>query len=419
MTTALPAIKAKFGSHEYYIVTMRAKELAERLVIPKDLEEWEDMSLEDRFQRDVNYNRVRKQIAPYLANDKDRFFGAFIVDIYNPEGVHFEPIEEIVKKLPTLYQHAASVFGFLYLRGDEVLVPLDGQHRLAAIRFAISGRDQKGKDIEGLQPNFEVATDMCTVILIKHDPVKARKIFNKVNRYAKPTTKAENLITADDDIIAIITRQEITDKVLQARLVNYKSNTLSENAPEFTTLSTLYEVTKLILENRFNKISTTELPSDADQNLYRAEAREFWQHIIDNVKIFEMALHDPSEAGDVKRREVRGTYTLGKPIAQLSLFDAVLRLNAPRDDGKKLSLEEITRRINTVNWQTDNPLWQRVLMNGNKVIVGRQAAKFAARFIAYYLGAPLLEKELQVLEEQYKELFSSDVDFPPRAFEPE
>ena len=132
-----------------------------------------------------------------------------------------------------------------------------------------------------------------------------------------------------------------------------------------------------------------------------------------------MALHDPSEDGDVKRMEVRATYTLGKPIAQLSLFDAVLRLNAPRDDGAKLSLEEITSRINAVDWRTDNPLWQRVLMNGNKVITGRQAARFAARFIAYFLGAPLLEKELQVLEEQYKEQFSSDVDFPPRAFEPE
>ena len=249
MTTALPAIKGKFGSHEFYIVTMRAKELAERLIIPKDLEGWEDMTLEERFQRDVNYSRVRKQIAPYLANDEDRFFGAFIVDIYNPEEVHFEPIEEIVKKLPTLYQHAASVFGFLYLQGNEVLVPLDGQHRLAAIRFAISGRDQTGKDIEGLQANFDVANDMCTVILIKHDRVKARKIFNKVNRYAKPTTKAENLITADDDIIAIIARQEISGKVVHERIVNYKSNTLPEKAPEFTTLSTVYEVTKIILEN--------------------------------------------------------------------------------------------------------------------------------------------------------------------------
>lgn len=175
MTTALAAMKGQFGSTEYYLVTMRAKELAERLVIPKEMDEWEDMSIEERFQREVDYQRVKKHIAPYLANDPDRFFGAFIVDIFNAEEVHFEPIEEIVKKMPTLYQHAGKTFGFLYLQGNEVLVPLDGQHRLAAIQFAISGRDEKGKAIDGMDGNMEVANDLCTVILIKHDPKKSQK----------------------------------------------------------------------------------------------------------------------------------------------------------------------------------------------------------------------------------------------------
>ena len=402
MPTSIPAMKGKFGSTEYYLVTMRAKELAEKLVIPKDLDEWEDMTIEERFQREVNYTRVKKHIAPYLAHDPDRFFGAFIVDMYNSEGIEFEPIGAVVSKLPKLYSSAAQVFGFLNFQGNEVLVPLDGQHRLAAIRFAISGKDEKGKDIPGLDSNLDVANDLCTVILVEHNTTKARKIFNKVNRYAKATSKADNLITADDDIIAVITREEIADKIIHEKLVNYESNTLPAKSPYFTTLSTLYEATALVLEDAFGKIDRTVLPSPADQKLYRVEAKTFWGELTQRLKLFENALHDASESGDDKRREIRKDYVIGKPIVQLAIVDAVVRLRGEKADGSRLSWEVVGERLNLVDWRTDNPMWQGVLMLGEKVVTGKQAAKFAGRFIAYYLGDKLEKKELEVLRDQYR-----------------
>jgi DNA sulfur modification protein DndB len=401
MTTALPAMKGQFGTTEYYVVTMPAQDLATRLVIPKEMEGWEDLSLEERFQREVNYNRVKKHIAPYLAHDKDRFFGAFIVDIYNSDGVDFEPLDNILNRLPKLYQQAAKSFGLLYLQGNEVLVPLDGQHRVVALRFAISGKDEKTKEIAGLTPNVDVGNDDCTVILVKHDNKKARKIFNKVNRYAKSTSKSDNLITADDDIIAVIAREDVAGEIVNERLVNYASNTLPASSPEFTTLATVYESVSLILEHYHGKINTTALPSEADEKLFRRQVKEYWSTLTSEVSIFQKALQDPADTGDQKRQEIRRDYTLGKPIIQLALVDATLRLITMSDDGSALSLEEACSRINQADWASDNPLWQGVLMNGNKVVTGKQAAKFAARFIAYYLGAKLSEKELEILRDQY------------------
>ena len=408
MTTALPAMRAQFGSTEYFLVTMRAKDLADRLVIPKEMDEWEDMTIEERFQREVNYSRVKKHIAPYLANDPDRFLGAFVVDIFNPEEVEFEPIGEIVKKLPTLYQKAGDSFGYLYFQGNEVLIPLDGQHRLAAIRFAISGRDEKGKEIDGLDPNMDVANDLCTVILVKHDSQKARKIFNKINRYAKATTKAENLITSDDDIVAIITREEVADNIIGERLVNYQSNALSAKAKEFTTLSTIYDATTLVLTENFGKIETTVLPTQVNQNLYRSTSSQFWQTLCNELEIFKLALHEPSEDGDEKRREIRKDYTLGKPIVQLAVVDAAIRLSVEYEDGERLALKDVCGRLNELDWGVGNSLWQRVLMNGDRVVTGRQAAKFAGRFIAYLLGEPLETTEVDVLTAQYNGLFGED-----------
>lgn len=400
MPSALPAMRGKFGSTEYYLVTLPAKELSERLTIPKDMPGWDDLTVEEAFQREINYARVRDHVAPYLANDPDRFFGAFIVDIYNGDEVQFESIDNMVKGLPALYQHAAKQFGFLHFRGDEVLVPLDGQHRLAAIKFAITGRDQTGKAISGMEQNLEVASDICTVILVKHDRVKARKIFNKVNRYAKPTSKANNLITADDDIVAVITR-DIADSLLAQRIVNHSSNTLSLKSPEFTTLSVLYDATMDLLSELHGKIDTTVLPSAANQKLYAKNAREFWEKLVQRVDLFELAVRDPSESGDAKRVEIRKDHVLGKPIIQHALVGAILRLQLPGEGGERLSDDDLFQRINSVDWSVTAAMWQGVLMNGDRVVTGKQARAFATRFIAYLLGEKLTTKELTVLGEQY------------------
>ena len=408
MASVHPAMQGKFGSSTYYMVTMKAGDVANQLVIPKEMPGWDDLELEARFQREINYNRVRKHIAPYLADDPDRFFGALIVDVINPEGMEFEAMDNVSSKIPKLYQTAARAFGFLTLSGGEMLVPLDGQHRLAALKFAISGKDEKQRPISGIQPNQEVANDDVLLILLEHDPVKGRKIFNKVNRYAKVTSKADNLITADDDIVAVIAR-EISNDLVGSRLVNYKSNTLSPSAVYFTTLATIYESTKVVLEEEFGKISDQNLPDPQKSKLYRGVSSEHWTRCLEGIDVYQGALADGEEAGDAKRIEIRKSNLLGKPIAQLALTIAVVRLRQARGaDGSKLSWETILERINGVDWGSELPVWQRVLMNGARIVSGRQAANFAGRFIAYYLGEALEKVELENLEDVYLSHFAEE-----------
>lgn len=422
MASVHPAMRGKFGSTEYYMVTMKAGDVANQLVIPKEMPDWEDLELEARFQREINYNRVKKHIAPYLADDPDRFFGALIVDVINPEGMEFETMDNVSSKIPKLYQTAARAFGFLTLSGGEMLVPLDGQHRLAALQFAISGKDEKQRAISGLRPNKDLARDDVLLILLEHDAAKGRKIFNKVNRYARPTSKADNLITADDDVVAVIAR-DIANDLVGSRLVNYRSNTLTESAEYFTTLSTIYESTKVVLEERFGRITDRELPDPRRVELFQEVAVDHWQHCLDGIEVYQAALGDAEEGGDEKRREIRKTMLLGKPIAQLALTIAIVRLMDGRgEDGSKLSWTTMLERINSVEWGSGGTIWQRVLMNGTRVVSGRQAANFAGRFIAYYLGERLDEPELQNLRDVYLSHFSEDerkaISLPDRLFDP-
>ena len=54
-----------------------------------------------------------------------------------------------------------------------------------------------------LEAHPELADEEVSVIFVEHrDNMKIRKIFNKVNKYAR-----QNIITADDDVYATIARK--------------------------------------------------------------------------------------------------------------------------------------------------------------------------------------------------------------------
>ena len=190
MASVHATMKGKFGSTEYFMLTMKARDVAKRLVILKKMPDWEDLGIEERFHMEIDYNRVKKQIAPYLSNDPDRFFGALIVSVFNGEEMEFEPASNMLHGIPKLYQTAAESLGFLTLSGGEMLVPLDGQHRLVALQAAISGNDEKQKKISEVAPNPELADDDVMLIMIRHDAQKSRRIFNKVKRRAGSASRA-------------------------------------------------------------------------------------------------------------------------------------------------------------------------------------------------------------------------------------
>ena len=67
MASVHPAMRGKFGSTEFFILTMKASDVARRLTIPKEMPDWGQLGLEDIYQRQINYTGVKKFIAPYLA----------------------------------------------------------------------------------------------------------------------------------------------------------------------------------------------------------------------------------------------------------------------------------------------------------------------------------------------------------------
>ena len=411
MSTTVPAMKARLGNTEYFILSMKAQEVADKVKIPRELKDWTDMSVEEIYQRDINYTRVKTQIAPYLTKDDSRFFGAIIVAAMNfDEEVSFEPLEKMVKKndLPNAYRRAIDGIGFLTFSGGEILIPLDGQHRLKAIQFATTGSDERGKKIPAIdEPSTNLANEDVTVILMNYEPKHARRIFTKVNRYARPTTTGQNIVTDDDDVVAIIAR-EITNNLIGGRQVKYTSNTLNRSDDQFTTLSIVYNCTEQIIISNFptGKIDKTRLPSPERIKLYRNKVTQVWEKLLENIDVFSDALADREASGDKNRRELRSSNLLGRPVAQECLVRAFLRLTDPNT---KLSQDEACRRLNSLPWPitSDNvSIWDRVLWAGGtdgKIITKNRT--LATNLIAYLAGENLTQEQHQELLEDYRSQF--------------
>lgn len=392
MSSTIPAIAGRIGTTDYWVTTMKAKEVCEKLVIPKEMEGWADLSLEESYQRDINLNRVKREVAPYFANDPDRFTGSLIVAIQNDKELSFERFNDVAKGMPELYKKAASGLGFLTLDGGEVLVPLDGQHRAKAIKYAISGRDDSNRDLNGISGNKDLAYEDIVVILVRYDATSSRKIFNKVNRYARPTTKGQNLITDDDDVVAVIVRRSIVGELIDARLVERNSSSLNSKALQFTTLSTLYDASVAALKFGGHKWKASKRPDEAKETLMRNELVAVWTAMLDGVETMRMAIDDDCETGDQKRMEIRRDSILGKPIGQLAAVRAMMTLRHDARFGGA-TLTEIARRLNRVPWSVKENIWQGVLMSGTKMKGGKTAAVLAGDLIAYLLEGQHLSRE--------------------------
>ena len=400
MPTAIPALRGKFGNTEYWLTTMRVGELVRQVTMPKELPGWDDLSIEEQFQRDINIKRVTSQIAPYFAGDDNRFSGSLVLAVINDDNLAFEPVGELQSRVPQLYRKAAQDIGFLTMGGEEMLVPLDGQHRAKAFKFAMSGTDDNGRPIEKIKGNTALAEDHVAVILVRYKPDEARRIFNKINRYAQPTTKSANLITDDDDAIAVITRELLSENgVIPSKLVRRGANTLSANAPQFIPLATFYEANLAIVIGVGLKGEGKPQDMTEDQrNLAEENARRVWELLLERIDLFSKAISDATPQGDKTRIQIRAEMLLGKPVGQLALVRGFLEMRQ-----RCVGIDEPTLcdRLNRIDWGIGAEQWEGVLVGQNgRVLSGRTVVNTAADFIAYLGGGAYSEDEKEALLEK-------------------
>lgn len=385
------------GSTPYYQCNVSATSLTGIAVTAGELEDWKSWSVFERFQRELDISRVRREIVPYLARTKDRFFSALIVLVYQPEVFEFTPASEYLRDIPGAFAEAASELGFLTIEGGKLVV-LDGQHRLTSLR-AVLARDHS---VEG-EFVKEIASDELAVIFIQHESFeKTRRIFNKVNRYARPTSISDNVITSEDDGCAIVARWlvepepplEIDEPLPPLRktdsrgepMVEWRSNKLEAGSTKITTLNHLYQSVNIILEANgvkgFDERHMVNRPSDKVLlDAYKLCA-EWWSAVLEGMSALRAGFRNPASIPE-RRSYQHEDSLLFRPIGQIVLFRGLagsVRLGN--------SLEESIERANQISWQTAGDHWSDIVVRANGRLMTKESdLRLASRYVTYLIAA--------------------------------
>lgn len=402
-----PAIRGKLGTTEYYTFVIKARELASATEITSP-DKWHDIKVDELIQRKLDHKRVISHIAPYLADKKDRFFGAVV--LFTEKKLHFTPFDKLLAgELSPIFQSIKSELnnmGILTLESGGEWNPLDGQHRIEAIRCAIRGKDHTGKDIKDFEASRDLGDEDVTVIMIADcDTQKARNIFTKINRHARKTSAGDNLLMDDDDIIAVLSR-EIGSDICGGRLIATSKNDIGDNERFFTTLKCLEQANLSILKWHYgDKINRGELPSKDTCKLLERKLRDAWTHLAMHIEHFAAALVDKEETGDKKRMEIRKNFLLLKPVPQMAMIEAFSRLTGKQPNGQPMTFENASNRLNKINWDKSAPEWDRVLMSGGKIL---RKLKLATDLIYYMAGGKFNDGEEEKFLQRYRDEFPQD-----------
>lgn len=389
MATIIPAIRGRLGNTTYYETTMKVSDLVKSVRPPKELDGWTGFSIEERLQREPDTKRIKSDLAPYIANSQDRFFGSIIVLVYEGK-LEFESITNFVKQLPAAYRSGSESMGFITIDG-VTLVVLDGQHRLLALRAVHLG------DVSGPAAATVANDDVCVIFVEHEDLLKTRRIFNVVNRYAKQTGRGDNIITSEDDGYAIVARSLLADDQVFGRrkvgnemkdFVEWRSNTLGKRSLPFTTISAVYESVKLILNHNGVPTMKDQRPSNEDLELYGAHARGFYESLMERVEAYVAASADMTRMPDF-RADDQPTALLFKPAGQIAVADGVFRIAKETD----LSVEKAFERLNDIpDWSMVNPIWRDIIVKGSGTIdAGPDARRRMSALLAYLLAADRMD----------------------------
>ena len=412
MSFIFPAIRGRMGNTDYFQVTTRAKDLAAVAVPANELSEWQQWTIGERFQRDIAVKRVQEELVPYLVRSKDRFFGSLIILVFDPDVFEFEPLETAPVKVPAAYRELVDRIGFLTIDGGR-LVALDGQHRLVALREIVAGR----VDAEGEYRN-EIADDELCVVFVRHESLeKTRRIFNKVNRHARPTTPTDNIITSEDDGYAIVARWLVeSDPPLGLAeplpplaifdrygepLVEWRSTNLPQNTYKLTTLSAVYQSVEAILDahglTHFDEKHRVNRPSNDELEKAYTWSASWWATVLEGMPPYQRAIKDPWRIPDLRRYGTKWSL-LFRPVAQVALFRGLGFATAAG-----LTVKEAVGKAVDIDWSADANFWIDTIIRSNgRMVATSQAIRLAGRLIAYLIAADqMTEGQINRLHNDY------------------
>ncbi len=391
----LPALRGTLGDWIYYACLMPIREIGDRVRYAEEVHP--DKALSKLIQRSLEGTRA-KNIAEYLTSNSERFFNSLVLATYrgNPEWLEVGNFRSTTKKslVEGIGDSAADALGFLSLSGAEQIFAVDGQHRVAGIRKALS----EGEEFEDEQ---------LSVLFVGHRNTatgrrRTRRLFTTLNKTAVPVKKLDIIALDEDDVMAIVVRRLVeTNSAFKSPKISFTSsaNIPSSDRIALTTIASLYDVLKLVFMHdkglrsdrhlRFNR------PGDDELDAYYRTATNFFSAIARSFPAVRDVFDSKSPSMITARyRSSKGGHILFRPIG-LELFTRVA-LEYAR--ARTVKLASAISLLKPMPMNLDKAPFVQVIwdpVRGRMISEGKSLAKELMRYIAG------LDVDVRTLREKY------------------
>lgn len=426
MTKKIPAIKSNIGNWTYYTTSLSFNTISQ--IVDKMSDElYQSDSLKKALQRNITENY--KNIEQYILSQKERFFNAIVLAIYDGQPQWMQVDLDLENE--TFYN-----FGFLVLNGKEHIFPIDGQHRVEGIKSAL--KNELNKDT--------YKDEKIPVVFIGHVNTeegiqKSRRLFNTLNRYAKPVSQSDIIILEEDDVSAITTRFLIEDTknvtLFKGKRVDdsLQKAINSANKISFTSLIAFYEcnveIQKYYFKNKFlgtdeyneykeQYYPNTKLVSFNEFKRYRPKkevlnkfinfTEEYWNYFQNSLPCIQNYLNSNDEKpAENFRNSTDGGNILFRPIGILPFIEASLKLMEKNDS---INIKNVFKLfVDKIEFIISEKPWKNVLWSPQDSTMLSPTKPFIRNLLIYQIDKNILtEHELNNLKINYSKYTSFNGD---------
>lgn len=367
MATSFPALRGRMGDTEFFATVLTFGEVAKMVDFVEEVDDWDaHTDPETKSQRKLNVARVERELVPYLLNTPDRFYSALTVEVRpaigESQGAAI-PFETSGSTLP-----GDIAYGTVVLDGTQMLYALDGQHRLKSIQRAI-------------RLNPALAREQIAVILVPfRSQRRSQLLFSDLNRYAKPPSKSISLLFSHRDPLVNLAKRLIAASPFLRDRVEMETTSLGKNSGKVATLSTVYEMTRLIAAG-----APVEQPVVAEREFERQSA--LWQQLVDTIFPWRVVAERTEHPAYLRPRFLC-MHGVGQQAIAFATALVMKRCQNPNP---------VLQNFATIDWAMTNPSWQGVALQGRRVNNTAPAVRNLGTLLAFELGVKLTPSEASAL----------------------